>query len=161
MDIILKGKKGISPLLATVMLLVLAVGLGVIVMNWGRASLEANAECSVNLGMKLVEVEGIPQICYSGSGEEGQISFIIENGANADISQIQMRIIGSKKVYATDLAESSIKRNYPLMKKLPYNFELFGDIKQIKLTPKVILFPDKAPVICSEQAIIIEGIKEC
>ncbi len=161
MGIILKGKKGISPLLATVMLLVLAVGLGVIVMNWGRASLEAGAECSVRIGVRLVEVEGVPQICYSGSGEDGELSFIIENGPNADVSQIQMRIIGSKKVYTTDLAESSIKKGYPLMKKLPYNFDLFGDIKQIKLTPKAVFFPDKSPVVCSEQAIIAEDIKEC
>ncbi len=157
----IKGKRGISPLLATVILLVLAVGLGILVMNWGRASLEAGSQCSVNLNLKLVEVEGVPQICYSGSGSDGQISFIVENGPNADISQLQLRIIGSKKVYMTDLDDSSIKANYPLMKTIPYNFDLFGRIKQVKLIPKVILFPNEPPLVCSEQALLLEEIREC
>lgn len=157
----MKGKRGISPLLATVLLLVLAVGLGIVVMNWGRASLEAKAQCSVNLGMRVVEVEGLSQICYSGSGADGKISFIVENGANADVSQLQLRIIGSKRVYVSDLADSSIARNYPLMKTIPYNFDLFGEIKQIKLTPKVVLFPNEPPLVCSEQAIVVEKVREC
>ena len=155
------GKRGISPLLATVILLVLAVGLGVVVMNWGRASLEARVQCAVNIAMKVVEVEDKPQICYSGSGKEGKISFIVENGPNVDITQLQMRVIGTKKIYAVNLADSSIKKNYPLMKTIPYNFDSFGKIKQIKLTPKVILFPDEPPLICSEQSLILEEIREC
>jgi len=158
---LIRGKRGISPLLATVILLILAVGLGVIVMNWGRASLEAGSQCAVNLNLKLVEVEGIPQVCYSGAGPNGQVSFIVENGPNADISQLQLRIIGSKKIYMTDLADSSIKANYPLMKTIPYNFDLFGSIKQIKLIPRVILFPNEPPLVCSEQALILEDIREC
>jgi flagellin-like protein len=153
-------KKGISPLFATILLLALAVGLGVLVMNWGRASLEESARCSVDLELKVIELDNQPQICIGGSGEQGYISFIVENGPIVDISELQFRAIGTKSIYMTDLPESEIPRGYPLEKTLPYNFDLFGEPKQFKLTPKIELFPGEK-ISCPEQALIVENIRRC
>ena len=154
------GKKGISPLMATILLLVLAIGLDILVMNWGRATLEENARCSVDLGLKIIELDRQLQICVGGSGENGYIAFIVENGPIVDISELQFRAIGTKSIYMTEVPESNIPRGYPLEKTLPYNFDLFGNPQQFKLTPKIELFPGEE-ISCPEQALTIENIRRC
>ena len=132
------NKKGISPLISTVILIFLAIGIGVVVMNWGRAQLEAGSKCAINTGMNIVKLNNIPQICHSGSGENGFIKFIVENGANTDISAVQLRVIGSKDIFMLEVSGSSIEKGYTLQKVVPYNFDIFGKVKQVKLTPKII-----------------------
>lgn len=157
----MRSKNGVSPLVATFGLLALAFGLGIVVMNWGRASLEERAACTVETSLNIIELNGVQQLCYGGKGDTGFITFMVENGPYVDIAKLQFRAIGSKRIYVTDLEESSIKKDYPLVKTVPYNFDLFGAIKQIKLTPRVILFPGDEPLSCPEQAIVVEDIRAC
>ena len=154
------GKRGVSPMVATFLLLALAIGLGVLVMNWGRASLEESARCSVEIGMNVIMLNQQPQVCVGGSGEHGYVTFILENGAIIDIEKLQIRAIGSKKIYTRDVPESDIERGNALQKTMPYNFDLFGEPKQIKFTPKIELFSGEL-ISCPEQAIIIEEIRRC
>jgi hypothetical protein len=155
------NKRAISPLVSTIILIVLAVGIGILVMNWGRAQLEAGAKCSIDTEMNIVTLNGIPQVCYSGSAENGFVKFILENGANTDIETIQIRIIGSKEVYLQELSDSAIEKGYTLQKIVPYNFDLFGGIRQVKLAPKIIIYPEEPSLLCPEQAIILENINPC
>ena len=155
------NKRGISPLVSTIVLIFLAIGIGVVVMNWGRAQLEASSKCAIETGMSIVKLNNIPQVCYSGSGESGFIKFIVENGANADIDAVRLRTIGSDEIYMLEVPDSSIEKGYTLQKVVPYNFDIFGKIKQVRLTPKIIVYPEKPGLICAEQAIIVNNVKEC
>jgi len=155
------NKKGISPLIATVVLIILAIGVGVIVMNWGRAELEVRSKCAVDTELKIVTLNNEPQICYSGSGDSGFIKFIVENGPNVDIGSLLFTSIGSKKPYNTELSGSSIEKGYTIQKTVPYNYNLFGDIKQVKITPKIIVYSAEPSLICTEQALVLENIKPC
>lgn len=157
----IKSKKAMSPLMSTLILIVIAIGIGVIAMNWGRAQLEAGSKCAINTEMSFVELNNVPQICYSGSGENGIIKLIVENGVNTDITSLQLRVIGSNKLYMSELADSYIETGYTLMKIVPYNFKMFGDIKQVKVTPKITLYPEEGAILCPEQSLVIEDIKEC
>lgn len=158
---LIKSKKGISPLVATVLLLFVAILLGILVMNWGRAQLEEASECTVDVGISFVELNKKPQICYSGSSSNGAITFIVENGVSTEVSSLQLRIIGTKDIYITELPDSEIDKGYSLMRTVPYDFNLFGDIRQIRLVPKIILLPNKEPLLCVEQALVIEEISPC
>lgn len=158
---LLKSKKALSPLIATILLLVFAVGLGIIVMSWGKARVEAGSTCPVILDLNFIELNNQPQFCYSGSGANGIVTFIVENGYGADISSLQLRIIGTKQIYTVELPGSGIKKGDSLMKTSPYNFDLFGDIRQVKVTPRAVLYPGESPLSCPEQALTIENIKPC
>jgi hypothetical protein len=155
------NKKGISPLVSTVILIVLAIGIGIIVMNWGRAQLEAGSKCAVDTEMQFIKLNNVPQVCYSGSGENGFVKFIVENGANIDIGAVQIRIIGSKNVYNYEVPDSAMEKGFTIQKIVPYNFDLFGDVKQIRITPKVVVYPGEPSLSCPEQSIILEDIGEC
>ena len=154
------NKKGISPIIATVVLLVIAIGLGVIAMNWGRAYLETSSTCAVNTDMDIVKINEIPQVCYV-SGENGYIRFLVENGVNIDIEKLQLRAIGTKQVYTTEVENSTMPLGGSFLGIIPYNSFLFGDIKQIKLTPEIELYENQPAVICHEQGLIIENIGQC
>jgi len=157
----MKNKRGISPLLATVMLVILASALGVIAMSWGRAQLEEGSYCPVVIGLKIIELNQEPQVCRAGSRENGVITFLVENGANVDIHSLNFRVIGTEDIYTLELPNSRIQKGYPLLKNVPYNYDLFGEVRQIKITPRIVLFPGEDPVLCPEQALIIEDIKAC
>jgi len=154
------NKRGISPLIATILLLVFAIVLGVIVMNWGRAQVEAASKCAVDTGLGIVKLNDIPEICYAGSGKSGYIHFIVENGPNINVAGLQLSIIGTRNVYNAEIKEE-IKEGFSLMKDIPYDFDKFGRIRQIKISPKVVLYAGEKAILCPEQAIVIEDIKIC
>ena len=97
------NKKAVSPLIATLLLIFAAIVLGVLVMNWGRAHVEAGAKCSVATDMKLVDIGGVKQVCYSRV-ENGFVEFTVENGVNVD-NQLQIGVnvqSGETTVYNVD-----------------------------------------------------------
>ena len=153
-------KRGVSPLVATILLLFLAIGLGVIVMNWGRSQVEAASTCAVNIGFTVVELNEIQEVCYAGRGADGYIHFIVENGPSIDIDGIQLSIIGTKKIYNLELKDK-IKTGYSLLKDIPYDFDNFGDIRQIKILPKIVLYEGEDALLCAEQALVLEDIRSC
>jgi hypothetical protein len=158
---LLKTKKAVSPLIATVMLLFVAIVVGVLVMNWGRAQLEDASQCTINVGLSFVELNKKPQACYAGSGSEGAITFIVENGVAIDVESLQLRIIGTKNVYTTEIPDSAVEKGYSLMQTVPYDFNLFGDIRQLRLVPKVRFLPGEDALLCVEQELVIEDIQPC
>jgi len=157
----MKNKRAISPLIATILLVILASALGIIAMSWGRAQLEEGSYCPVAIGLRFIELNNEAQVCKAGTGDNGVITFLVENGANVDVHSLNFRVIGTKDIYTLELPESDIPKGYPLLKNVPYNFNLFGEIRQIKITPRIVLFPGEYPALCPEQALIIEDIKNC
>ncbi|MBW2963238.1 hypothetical protein KY306_00480 [Candidatus Woesearchaeota archaeon] len=150
------NKRGIAPLIATILLIVLAVGLGVLVMNFGRAQIEETARCSVNIGLKFVELNTQKQVCLDKN--QNQIYFIVENGNNIEINSMNLRVIGSEEILVTDI-NNKIEKLGTLMKYIDYENERYGSIKQLKLTPKVSLYGQEE--YCDEQSITVENVREC
>ena len=159
-EVIKLRKRGISPIVSTVILLVIAVGLGVIAMNWGRAYLETSATCAIDTGMDIVKVNNIPQICIM-TGENGYIKMLVENGPNINIEKLQLRAIGTKQINTTELENSTITVGGSYLGIVPYNSLLFGDIRQIKITPEILVYENEPPIICPEQGLIIENLGAC
>jgi hypothetical protein len=44
---------------------------------------------------------------------------------------------------------------------VPYNSLLFGNLKQVKITPEILIYDNQPPVICPEQGLIVENIGKC
>ena len=151
------NKKGVSPLIATSMLIVLAVGLGVVVMNFGRAQIEIAAQCAVDIGLQITQLNKKPQVCFAR--EKNELFFIAENGRQIPVESLKLRIIGQKSVLNQDVPESSMERLGTVLKYIPYDLAAYGEIRQVRFTPEVTLYDEK--ILCSEQAIIMEDIRDC
>ena len=149
-----KDKRGIAPLVATLLLLSFAVSLGVVIMNFGRAQVELQAQCPININLKLAEIGGSPQICHDGS----TISFTIENGVNIDVSGLVISVIGSKEAKTKELSAEIIKAG-TYVGNIPYSTSKSGEIRQVKISPKIILYDEEQ--ICIEKALVAEKVGNC
>ncbi|MDP3990244.1 MAG: hypothetical protein Q8Q01_03495 [archaeon] len=153
----MKDKKGITPIMATVLLLSFAVAIGVVVMNFGRAQVEESAECPVDIGLKLAEISGQKQLCYNAGSK--QVKFTIENGVNTEVKGIIVNIIGAQEAKSFDIPSASMIKLGNYLGNVNYDSGISGDIKQVKITPKVVLYDQEQ--ICVEQALVVENLKGC
>ena len=158
------SKKAVSPLIATVLLIVFSIALGAVVMSWGEAYIEEKAEfvkgaqetvagCDATM-LKIIQISGSPQVCV----REDIIEAFIENGPNTEVYDIHARILG---VDGVATRESILEA--PLMpadaKKVMFRFEPVGQIRQLKLTPMVLRAGALMP--CTEQGVIVENVNPC
>ena len=150
------NKQGIAPLVATLLLLFFAVVLGLVVINWGRAQLEDQAKCSVDVGMKFIEIDGKPQVCYG----EGYTFLLVENGPSVEVEDLQLRLIDeNRRIFAQTIAGSGMKRSGALQKNISYDAAQYGVVKQIKLSPTIKLY-DKI-VDCPDRSLTFDNPKHC
>jgi len=150
-------KKGITPLIATFLLISFAVALGVVIMNFGRAQVEEEAECSINVGLKFSQIGGEEQFCLDRTKNE--LFLIVENGVNIKVEGLVVNIIGTKSALTHELADAVIDKAGTYMKRVSYDVTQVGELRQIKIVPKVKMYEEV--LICQEKAIILEKVKDC
>jgi flagellin-like protein len=158
------NKRGISPLFATILLIAFSVALGAVVMSWGESYIEEKAEfakgvqevsrgCS-DVYFTIMQVSATPQICQRGD----TIEAFIENGPNADILNIQAKVIGTDNVAVID---NILKKSMPRAGSAKSNFAFapVGKLRQVKLTPIIRRGTDV--IYCPQRAVQLEGISQC
>lgn len=157
-------KRGISPLMATILLIVLSVGMGVAVMSWGEEYIEAKAEfvqgvqeaavgCDL-VSFSIIKINNVPQICVDKTTIKG----LIDNGADADIVDFHARVVGSKGIF---VQESILDQTLPRASATPvaFSFGDLGPVRQVKFTPKILVGGE--PVLCPRQAVVVDNVRPC
>lgn len=94
-------KRGVSPLIAAVLLLAFSVALGAVVINFSRTSAEDLTEtagqsidavkCNLDISISIPNVRGVPFICYNRSNT-GNLEVLVENKAEVDLEGVQLII---------------------------------------------------------------------
>ena len=158
-----KFKKGVSPLIATILLIAFAVALGSVVINWGlNFSLGKSGDKCANVAIKIKEISSAGA-CYGGVGQNGYINFIIGSAGNTDISGLAILIVGSSgKSRLFDLDNILIKKGDWLEKndkEVSYDFLQFGNINQVQFIPKIK--SGQSTDICSKNSLSAEKISAC
>lgn len=159
------NKRGVSPLVATILLVAFSIGLGALVMSWGEEYIEQKAEFVQGVGeaktgcnaveFSLIQIGGVPQVCKTADS----IELWIDNGPNMDIFNIHARVAGFRDVYVDEeLLDEPLMRENSVKVSIPITEEL-GQILQVKLTPKI--FVDNRLVTCNDQAMQIENLPVC
>ena len=158
---IFSSKKGVSPLIATILLIAIAVDVGSVVMNWGLSlSLGKSADVCRNVDIRIRNVDSV-EACFGGFGQNGYINFIIDN-VGIDLSGLAIWIVGDKGTRLFDLDNILIKKGSLYDKKgkeVSYDFTQFGNIKQIQFIPKVKA--EQTIEICPKNAVKAEKIGVC
>ncbi|MBI3035708.1 hypothetical protein HYY71_05290 [Candidatus Woesearchaeota archaeon] len=162
MPIVFGTKKGVSPLIATVLLIAFAVALGSVVMNWGlNLNLGKSIDMCRNVEIKIRSVDA-SDACFGGFGQNGYINFIIDNTGTIDVSGLAIWIVGDKGTRLFDLDNVLLKKGSLYDKKdkeVSYDFSKFGNIKQVQFIPKVK--SGQATEICPKNAVKAESIGIC
>jgi hypothetical protein len=159
-----RNRRAISPLAATVMLILLSIALGAAVMSWGEDYIEARAEfvqgvqetitsCDL-VSFSLIRLYGVQQLCQEGNLLKG----LIDNGPDADITDFHARIVSDSGV---GVVQSVMAQSLPRASAAAIQFKTGTDgvVAQVKLTPEVIAAGK--PMLCTKQALIIENIPPC
>lgn len=150
-------KKGITPLMATFLLISFAVAVGVTITNFGRAQVEEEAECALDINLKLAVIGGREQLCYST--EKKQISFTVENGPNIKVEGLILNIIGTDAAETVELNDAKILKAGTYLGRMSYDTSNAGTPQQIKITPKILPYDEEQ--ICTEKSLVVENIRNC
>lgn len=119
------SKKGVSPLIATVLLIAFSVALGAVVMNWGRGFIsektddvekttDVQLKCSVDILLDFLEISDTTQVCYNATGD--YVEFTIENKGSANVTGLSIQVINTDNDVFTndtndDLESGSAQRH--------------------------------------------------
>ncbi len=156
------SKKGVSPLIATILLISFAVALGSVVMNWGlNLNLGKSGDKCNNIELKVRSL-GTSEVCFGGFGTNGYINFILDNSGGVDISGVAIWIIGDKGTRLFDLDGISLKKGALFDKKdkeVSYDFSVYGNIKQVQFIPKVK--EGQTTDVCPKNSIKADKIGAC
>lgn len=156
------SKKGVSPLIATILLIAFAVALGSVVMNWGLSlNLGKSTDTCRNVEIKIRNID-VAEVCFGGFGQNGYINFILDNTGAIDINGLAIWIVGDKGTRLFDLDNVLIKKGSLYDKKdkeVTYDFSTFGNIKQVQFIPKIKT--EQTTEICPKNAVKAEKIGVC
>src|SRR3989338_4220507 len=104
------SKRGVSPLIATILLIAFAVALGTVVMSWGLSLGSDSGDSCAKVSIVLKKMIDKGDACYGNRGSEGYLNFILENAGSEDISGMSVWLTGQKKIELIDLGSISIPR---------------------------------------------------
>ena len=159
---IFSSKKGVSPLIATVLLIAFAVALGSVVMNWGlNLNLGKSTDMCRNVEIKIRNID-ISEVCFGGFGPSGYVNFIIDNTGTIDISGLAIWIVGEKGTRLFDLDNILIGKGSLYDKndkEVTYDFSAFGNIKQVQFIPKIK--SGQSTEICPRNSVRADKIGVC
>lgn len=139
---IFRTKNGISPLIATILLIAFAVALGSVLLQWGinlnlYKSTDVDKCNSVGIQIRGIDTS---DACFGGAGTNGYIEFILDNTGTEEIDGIYILIEGDSGKKSIDLDNIVIKKGSLYEKKdkeVAYDFSAYGNIKQIQFMPKI------------------------
>jgi len=158
------NKRGVSPLIATVLLISFAVALGSVVLNWGKNLDISKPGDSCSGAAITIRNIGEREVCYSGSGSGAFINFILDNSGSADIAGLGIWIVGDKGTKLLDLDNLEIKSGELLNvedDRAKYDFNTYGKINYIQFIPKVKTGTGTGIDICPKNSVKAEKIGTC
>lgn len=163
------SRHGMSPLVATVLLIAFAISLGVVVMSFGSAYyphekltsrvVNESTLCS-SLSLEILSIQNQEQLCYRGDSRTGTVEFVLVNSANTPIDSIQMWVVGDS-ILVSDILNQTLAPGYPLEGRLDYSLEQNGKIRQVKFVPKISPEGTAQSLFCFEKAVTATAVRDC
>jgi len=167
-------KRGMSPLIATVLLVAFSVALGALVMNFAQTSaqdfteqtenlIETGLRCTLDLPIRLLDKRDELLICTNRTGSNN-LEFILENQGSSAASG--MRVVAldyidnvkSIDVLIPIMGHSVVKYNVSMLLANDGRNIVFP-LTKVEITP--IIATANGIALCNENRIEIEDISEC
>ena len=174
-----KFKKGVSPLIATVLLIAFSVALGAVVMNWGTmyvqdtssragALSDSKVACSNEVSLSFMQFQGEKQICYHSNVSDTNSVFIYARLSNGPYPLEGIEVTGiSSRAIANGTESRIIQRSSNF--EIDVNVSITGAdtlidnnrIRRVELVP-FIKYPNvEENVYCSDNPLVFEHVKPC
>lgn len=147
------GKRGIAPVISTILLLMFASALGIIVMSWGRTATVAadKPDCS-QTSLNIIEYNNKKQICYT----DNKLYFTLENNGQIEISGFKVIVISMYDIKQIDLNKNM---NVADIIREEIAYESTEKIQKIKFVPKIYI--ENKQELCPNNGLETENIAGC
>jgi flagellin-like protein len=148
------GRRGISPLIATVLLIAFAVSIGTMIMNAGKDVLPSAGDCSeTKLEVQMFSEK--PVFCYDIANNK--INVMIKNTGSTDVNRLKMRVIlPDFSTEDRDLSDSAIKAGDIKTKNIDY---VHSGKFRVEIIP--VITSGGKEKICSDKYIYVDDIGSC
>lgn len=167
------SKKGVSPLIATVLTMVIVVSIGAVVMNWSRifisdkldaaSDTDTSFECAnfVNLAFQKIGGQTQAFVCDVANADGTRnASITIENkGTAGTITNFRYTISGREGIDQNEITSSSDLDFIPGDAEkwpLTFNSTKVGEVTQVKLIPYFIPKDSEVEGICGDSVLTID-----
>ena len=140
------GKKGMSPLIATILLMAFAVALGAVIMNWSAKLPEEGADCS------SIRLQA-QSFCIAN----GELQIELRNRGESTVSSIALTISDPPiDIPTLEIRNSRLARGATLDTSIPFSF---SENAQVGVIP--FLEVNGNAVACSEPIIAPAEVRPC
>ncbi len=166
-----RNKKGVSPLIATVLLIAFAVALGAIVMSWGKSYItqtqtdvqnKGNLQmtCSEDVGINILSIAGSFDACYTNSNSTyGTIKFTVKNSGSEALAGLKVQVITNVSVNETDISRTiepgSVYRNNSI------HYPANQSFRELIINPEIKVGSETKVCANSEITLDTSQIKTC
>ena len=165
----MNSKRGVSPLIATVLLIAFAVALGAVIMSWVPSQSTTAAVCE-NVDFGIEEIGGNANICYQEGtrmpGEEFAINtlqILASNQGSDTIDNVKLSIVtdsGDTLNPTLDVKLEPYESN-----KLSFEYKSNqGILRKVTIIPQIIVTEgteDTDPVMQSCEAVVVQSVPRC
>jgi len=169
------NKKGISPLIATVLLIAFSLTLGGIVMNFSQSStielknqadakIERGLTCSLDLTISVLEINNDQFVCYNRSGTNN-FEVIVENQGSASAQGVRIFLLDyynnptTRDSYLPLGSHNRTKYNISLDTTDDGSPFVFPPTK-VLISP-ILSYTTDSVDLCTDNRIDIEEVNEC
>jgi flagellin-like protein len=163
------NRKGLSPLIATVLLIAFAVALGAVVMNWakptggGGGGPPTTVTSEVNCSQVKFVVEKVgtkPQVCISKT-TPNTLEFIVDNRGGIKIKNLRITVLGASGEPVNQDVPNSAMGEADL-KKMTFTYPAeIGAIAKVKITPVIADFAHDRDLYCTDKTIETTDVRQC
>jgi flagellin-like protein len=149
----MSNKRGIAPIISTVILIGFAIALGGVVISWGKVSYDVEvAECG-SLGLSDVTLEGKSLACLS----EDALQLTVQNTGSEVVVGIKGSLLSESGVEVVEVANRVQAGEYSQLKLIIP--EGLGKLNKAFFTPG---FNDVAGLTyCPQQGFAVEALGVC
>lgn len=147
------NKRGISPLIATVLLIAFAVSIGTMIMNWGKDAVAAGDCTETKIDIQTINDK--PLFCYDTLNNK--VNVMIKNTGSTDITKLRMRVITPDFASEDkDIADSAIDSGDIVTKNIDY---IRSGKFRVEIIP--IISVGGKERVCSEKHVFTDDIASC
>ena len=168
----MRTKKAISPLIASVLLIVVVLAIGAVVtgiarnyITAGKQEMEnakADLKCATDLEITIPHINGDYRICKMTDISPNRLNITVRNTGSVRVDDIQVKVFGSKGFVTND---SVLPEGMPTGKMLSvsveYDEDAVGKISQINIVPRLKKVGQTEKLFCIASQIVFADLPEC
>lgn len=148
-------KRGITPLVATVLLIAFAIAFGAFAMTVGRNLDSVPEQANItsiceSLDFDFLKIEGNPYVCL----EDNKVNLIAVNKGSQRIESLQLIIVGES--VNIENVEGPLEPHSNIERQVIYNQEKVGKVKELQFIPRVTPPGSDTPTLCIHDPFVVE-----